>query len=142
MPIHDQTRGPEVTNPSAAISPTCLDSIPNHLPVEDIEYLARKGSLDIPDTNFRNASIRCYADFIHPYMPLLDLEDFGRITGEFAVTDEKFSLLLFQAVIFAGSAHIDVKLLRTLGFLTRKSARKSLFHRVKVSLLRKCLVAL
>jgi hypothetical protein len=46
----------------------------------------------------------------------------------------KFSLLVFQAVLFAGSAHCDIKPLRMMGFLTRKAARKALFERTKVGI--------
>ena len=38
----------------------------------------------------------------------------------------------FQAVMFAGAAWVDVKLVRKLGYLTRKAARKVLYQKARV----------
>ncbi|RVX74797.1 hypothetical protein B0A52_01074 [Exophiala mesophila] len=83
--------------------PEFLEPVPSHLPPEDIEYLHKKGCFDIPAPKFRDAILRCYSEFSHPYMPLLDL---GRFL--YAITDpspntSRISLLLFQAVMFAGT---------------------------------------
>jgi hypothetical protein len=98
---------------------------------DDIEYLQRKGALTVPDTRLRNELLRSYVQYVHPYMPLLDLQDFlhpiERNDGSSPV-----SLLLFQAVMFAASAYIDMRFLHAQGFDNRKAARKLFFQRARV----------
>jgi hypothetical protein len=64
-------------------------------------------------------------------MPLLDLKDFldpiEKDDGSSPV-----SLLLFQAVMFAASAYIDMRFLHAQGFDNRKAARKLFFQRARV----------
>jgi hypothetical protein len=43
------------------------------------------------------------------------------------------SLLLFQAMMFAGAGFADMAILRSAGFNSRKEARKHFFNRCKVS---------
>jgi len=114
------------------VLPDFLEPIPPHLPSEDVEYLHKKGCFEIPAPKFRDAILRCYAEFVHPYMPLLDL---GRFLHDITASDNRpnrVSLLLFQAVMFAGCGHVDIKPLRTLGFLTRKAARRAWYFKTKV----------
>jgi hypothetical protein len=98
---------------------------------DDIEYLQKKGALTIPDAGLRNELLRSYAQYVHPYMPLLDLKDFltpvEKNDGSSVV-----SLLLFHAVMFAGTAYIDMRFLQAQGFETRKAARKVFFQRARL----------
>lgn len=98
---------------------------------EDIEYLQRKGALTVPDTRLRNELLRSYVQYVHPYMPLLELKDFlspiEKNDGNSPV-----SLLLFQAVMFAATAYIDMRFLHAQGFDNRKAARKVFFQRARV----------
>lgn len=98
---------------------------------DDVEYLQRKGALTVPDTRLRNELLRSYAQYVHPYMPLLDLKDFltpiEKNDGSNLV-----SLLLFHAVMFAGTAYIDMRFLQAQGFETRKAARKVFFQRARL----------
>lgn len=77
--------------------------------------------------------LRAYVEFVHPYMPLLDLHDFLTIIDRPDGSNGKVSLILFQAVMFAGSAFIDMQHLRTAGYATRKEARKDFFQKTRVS---------
>lgn len=65
-------------------------------------------------------------------MPVLDLIDFINIV-QTPGQGRGISLFLFQAVMFAGSSHCDIKFLRGLGFLTRKAARRALYLKTKVN---------
>lgn len=112
--------------------PGYLAPLPTHMDLEDADYLRRKGALSVPEPVLRDALIRSYIEYIHPTLPVLDLHDFVKSISAPASCNKKLSLLLFQAVMFAGISWIDIRLLRKLGFLTRKSARKSLFHKVRV----------
>jgi len=98
---------------------------------DDVQYLQKKGALTVPETRLRNELLRSYVEYVHPFMPLLELKDFlypiERNDGT-----EVISLLLFQAVMFAGSAFVDIRFLNSQGFENRKEARKVFFQRARV----------
>jgi hypothetical protein len=100
---------------------------------DDIQYLFKKGALSIPDTNFRNALLQAYIEYVHPYMPLIELHDFLRIVDQNDGENGKISLVLFQAVMFAGTAFVDKALLDAAGFTSRKAARKVFYMKARVS---------
>ncbi|KAL1910191.1 hypothetical protein Sste5344_003805 [Sporothrix stenoceras] len=64
-------------------------------------------------------------------MPTIDLDDF---LGSITTADDRnpVSLLLFQAVMFAGVTFVDAKFLRARGYDSRKAARKAFFSRVRL----------
>ncbi|KIW31724.1 uncharacterized protein PV07_03324 [Cladophialophora immunda] len=105
--------------------------VPDHLANADLEYLQKKGSFDIPSDGFRDAVLCSYAEFVHIYMPVLSIDDFLMDVAGLRGFNGSVSLLLFQAVMFLGCAHVDIKLLRMMGFLTRKAARRALYQRTK-----------
>jgi hypothetical protein len=112
-------------------APSFLTPAPSYLSEDDIDYLHRKGALCIPDQELRDALIESYVHFIHPCYPIIDLDLLeDTLLGN---SDERFSFAVFQAIMFAGSAWVDIKLLRKLGFLTRWSARKSFYLKARVS---------
>ena len=96
-----------------------------------MEYLQKKGALTLPDTGLRNELLRSYAQYVHPYMPLLDLKDF-LAPIEKNDGNNTISLLLFHAVMFAGTAYIDMRFLHAQGFENRKAARKVFFQRARL----------
>ncbi|KAJ9608802.1 hypothetical protein H2200_006573 [Cladophialophora chaetospira] len=132
-------RSPSTTNDCASkrasftkpILPEYLEPIPDHLSPDDLEYLQRKGSFDIPSEKFRNALICSYGEWSHPYYPMFQIDEFLADIAKPTESTNKLSLLVFQAVLFAGSAHCDIKPLRAMGFMTRKAARRALFERTK-----------
>jgi len=99
---------------------------------DDIAFLQRKKALDIPDTDLRNELLRCFVEFVFPFMPLFDLGDFLRSIEAGDGTKGKISLLLFQAVMFAGIAMVDIAHLRKAGYSSRREARKSFYQRARV----------
>lgn len=113
------------------VLPKYVTSVPDRILAEDVEYLQRKGAFLIPETALRNELLRCYVQHVHPYMPLLELQDFlaaiQRNDGSSVV-----SLLLFQAVMFAATAYIDMRYLTAQGYESRKAARKAFFQRIKL----------
>ncbi|KAH8700867.1 fungal-specific transcription factor domain-containing protein [Talaromyces proteolyticus] len=112
--------------------PSYIKPLPPHLDHEDIRYLTEKGALSIPSPALFNSILEGYVQYIHPFMPVLDLPKFLGVTRGTNALGGKISLLLFQAVMFAGSAYVGIKPLRMMGFLTRKAARKALFKRVRL----------
>lgn len=111
--------------------PPYIQPISQRMNTEDLEYLQRKGAFLIPETGLRNELLRCYVQYVHPYLPLIDLKDFLTTIEKNQATDT-VSLLLFQAAMFAATAYVDLRYLIAQGYMTRKEARKSFFRRVKL----------
>lgn len=65
-------------------------------------------------------------------MPIVDLAEFVHIIDDNHGETGKISLLLLQAVMFAGTAFIDMVYLEAGSFTTRRSARKAFYHRARV----------
>lgn len=111
--------------------PSFLKPPPACLGEEDIDYLGRKGALSIPEPELRDALIESYVHFIHPCYPIIELDTLeDALLGN---SRQTFSLSVFQAILFAGSSWVDVKLLRKLGYLSRWAARKALYAKARVS---------
>ncbi|OQV09039.1 Fungal specific transcription factor domain-containing protein [Cladophialophora immunda] len=101
------------------------------LEAEDVQRLRTKGAFIIPDTTLRNELLRCYAQYVHPYLPVLDLQDF-LATVEKNEATQTVSLLLFQAVMFAATPYVASRALANHGYNDRRSARTSFYRRVKL----------
>lgn len=121
--------------PSSAI-PGFIKPLPSRIGPDDVEYLEKKGALTVPPIELRNALLQSYVEYVHGYMPLLDLNDFLTTVQRSDGVTGHISLLLFQAVMFAGAAFVDIEHLRAAGFQTRKAARKAFFQKARVC--RKC----
>lgn len=108
-----------------------LKPLPSWVSPQDVEFLRFRGALSIPDTELRNELLRCYVRWVHSFMPVLDLQEFLRCIAE---NDPRgnISLLLFQTVMFVGTAFVDFKYLQAAGYETRKSARNAFYTRLKV----------
>lgn len=118
---------------SANDLPDFIKPLPVKIGPDEVAYLEKKGALTVPKGTLRNEILRAYIEFVHPYMPLLDLHDFLTMIDRPDTSLGKVSLILFQAVMFAGSAFIDMHHLRTAGYVTRKEARKDFFQKTRVS---------
>ncbi|KAJ5939500.1 C6 transcription factor [Penicillium verhagenii] len=119
----------------------------SHLQIEDLNFLIRKGAFDVPQAELGQEILKSYIRHVHPHMPFLDLDLFsnaifnGNINSIAASTafqdgieddgQEAISLLLFQAVMFAGAFFVDLKYLYAAGFLSRRSALETLFQRAR-----------
>ena len=97
---------------------------------EDIEYLAAKGAFSIPAADFRREVLQSYVDFVHPFIPILDLRDIVAMAGH--GESGEVSVLLLQAVLLAGSLYVGMTHLKNAGHLTRRSARKDFHDRARV----------
>jgi hypothetical protein len=112
-------------------NPRYIRPLPAHIEAEDIDYLAKKGALTIPSDGLRGLLLRHYVQYVHPFMPILDLEDFlTRIARDDPA--RPISFLLFQAVMFASVAFVPIESLHEAGFSGRKAARKVFFQRVRL----------
>lgn len=97
-----------VSHPSKPLGigllPEFIKPTPTRIPPEDLEYLATKGALTLPSEPLRSELLNSHFNFAHPYMPLLNKNEFLDIVTSEDGSRGKVSLLLFQAVMFTGSA--------------------------------------
>jgi hypothetical protein len=100
----------------------------------DIDYLFAKGALSLPEESVRNALLRSYLEYVHPYMPLLEIHELLQIINDGNGATGRISLLLFQAIMFAGTAFVDMEYLKLAGYSNRKAARKAFFQKARVSI--------
>jgi hypothetical protein len=127
---------PPTTDVPADDLSECFRSFPAHLDKSDIDYARDKGALEIPCGQFRDEIVRCYVEYVHWYMPVVDLEALLLLLasedGSHAKSD--YSLLLFQCIMFAGVGFVDEALVKEEGHENLKLARKCFYQRAKVSL--------
>lgn len=125
---------PTLRGPGREILASCVPSFlkppASCLGEQDLDYLSIKGALSIPEPELRDALIESYVYYIHPCYPLVDLEALEQaMQGK---STECFSMSVFQAVMFAGAAWVDIKMLRKLGYLSRWAARKTFYSKARV----------
>jgi hypothetical protein len=123
-----------VPKPAGANLPLFIKPLPAKIGPDEVGYLGKKGALTVPRGTLRSEMLRAYVEFVHPYMPLLDLHDFLTVIDRPDGSLGKVSLILFQAVMFAGSAFVDMRHLQAAGYATRKEARKDFFQKTRVRL--------
>jgi hypothetical protein len=114
--------------------PSFIKPLPPRIGADEVQYLAKKGALTLPHSGLRNELLQAYIEFVHPYMPVLDVCDFVTIVESGNSQFGRLSLILYQAVMFAGSAFIDMQHLYKAGYSSRKHARRDLFQRTRVSI--------
>ena len=101
------------------------------IPEAELQFLISQGALSIPDDELRNQLLRDFIWYSYPYMPVICLEDFLQaLEGD---GQHRISLILFHAVMFAGSSFVDELYLHQAGFEDRRSARAFFYKKVKVS---------
>jgi hypothetical protein len=113
--------------------PAFIRPIPDRILSEDRQYLARKQVFTLPPLRLQNALLAAYVEYVHPYMPLMELHDFLRVVGDRSGASGKISLFLYHAVMFSATAFVDESLLRDAGYDSRREARRAFFSRTRVS---------
>lgn len=106
--------------------------LPSKIAPEDVRYLHAKGALSLPCLTLQNALLRAYIEYVHPYMPLMDLHSFLAIVNRYDGLEGQISLFLYHAVMFSATAFVDMRHLREAGYSTRKAARKAFFQKTRV----------
>jgi hypothetical protein len=114
------------------VLPDYIKPLPQHIASVDIDHLFSKGALSIPSIPARNALFRSYVEFVHPYMPVIEIHELMEIVEEGTGASGQLSLLLFQTIMFAGTAFVDMKYLRSAGYSNRTLARKAFFQKARV----------
>ncbi|KAJ6036167.1 hypothetical protein N7540_000446 [Penicillium herquei] len=120
--------------PYNTLLPSYLKPPSSRVQAEDLNFLIRKGALDIPPAALREEILKAYIRHVHPHMPFLDLNSFSDAIFKNHLGNDGhdgISLLLFQAVMFAGAFFVDLKHLYAAGFLSRRNALEILFERAR-----------
>lgn len=117
---------------AAAQLPAFVRPLPSKIAAEDVGYLFAKGALSLPAVPLQNALLQAYVEYVHPYMPLMDLHSFLGIVNSRDGLNGQCSLFLYHAVMFAATAFVDMKHLREAGYNTRKAARKAFFQKTRL----------
>ncbi|KAI1849559.1 hypothetical protein JX265_013624 [Neoarthrinium moseri] len=112
--------------------PAFVRPLPAKIAVDDVNYLHMKGALTLPSLTLQNALLRAYVEYVHPYMPLMELHDFLTAINSVDGLNGQISLFLYHAVMFAGTAYVDIKYLKEAGYSTRKAARKAYFQKTRL----------
>ncbi|KIX07561.1 uncharacterized protein Z518_02214 [Rhinocladiella mackenziei CBS 650.93] len=138
--VSDHATAPSMTNshfhtpPARTLSVKVLPCVrppPSQISPDDFDFLARRGALTIPDVELRDQLFRCFALYVSPYLPVVDLEDlFDSLDGK--PNSSKISLILLQAIMFAGTAFVDWHFLQEAGYETRRAARGDFYQKIKL----------
>ncbi|KAE8441636.1 hypothetical protein EG329_004603 [Mollisiaceae sp. DMI_Dod_QoI] len=102
-----------------------------------LQFLESKGVFSIPSESARNALVDSCFKFVGYFMPSLQRKDFlgGYNTAlqwpAEGQGDTRISLLLLQAMMYTGSAFVDMPILTVEGFESRQAARRSFYDRAK-----------
>jgi len=114
--------------------PPYVKPFPQQVSNKAVDYLQAKGALDLPSDNLRSQLLRCYIEFVHGLLPILELHDFLNIIERGDGVTGRLSLPLVQAVMFAGAAFVDMQHLRAAGFRERREARKAYYEKARVDI--------
>ncbi|KAG6006251.1 Cutinase transcription factor 1 beta [Claviceps maximensis] len=117
---------------AASQLPAFVRPLPAKIAPEDVQFLAVKGALTLPNITLQNALLHCYIEYVYPFMPLIDLHDFLSIVDRRDGLNGQTSLLLYQSIMFSAVAFVDIKYLREAGFSSRKAARKAFFQKTRL----------
>lgn len=112
--------------------PEFVNPLPAKIGPDEVNYLHCKGALSLPELRLQRYLLQAYIEFVHPYMPLLELHDFLNRVNARDGRNGKVSLLLYQAVMFAASAFVGIKALNDAGYTNRRAARKAFFQKARV----------
>lgn len=112
--------------------PEYASPLPLAITREDCNVLHQEGAFDIPEARIRDELLRSYIQFVHPALPILNLENFLIVIDKSYTGGIGISFLLFQAVMFAATIFESEESLALEGFQDRREARKTRFDRLKM----------
>jgi len=121
------------TSPGKAPLPAFIIPLSDRLLSEDVEYLVHKGAFTVPDHELQVEIFKAYMFSVHPFMPMLDSRTVTQaLLSPHENGSPQVSLLLFQAIMFAGLHSLSLNVVNLLGFGSVKQAREVFFHRARL----------
>ncbi|KAK4103954.1 hypothetical protein N658DRAFT_420567 [Parathielavia hyrcaniae] len=130
--LHPLLRSALEHGQAASEWPAFVKPIPDRILAEDRRYLVQKQVFALPSLRLQNALLAAYVEYVHPYMPLVELLDFLTVVNDRSGAAGKVSLFLYHAVMFAATAFVDESLLKEAGFDSRRDARRAFFSRTRL----------
>ncbi|KAF4869259.1 Cutinase transcription factor 1 beta [Colletotrichum siamense] len=97
-----------------------------------VEFLEKQGAFRLPSLSLQSALLKAFIEFVYPRMPLLNLTKLCEAIESYDGGTKDFSLLLYQAILFAGSAHVKQADLAGTEFTDKLSLRKTLYQRAEL----------
>lgn len=104
---------------------------PERLATNNLATMAAKRAFTLPPRDTQYALLKSYAQNVHPDIPLLDLGDLLD-AAVLRYHGRQTSLLLLQAVMFAGAIFVDPVHLHLIGYASKAAAVRDLFGRAKI----------
>jgi len=123
------------TNLTPPLLPRFVKPLPGNIGPDETAYLNTKGALSVPDVAVVQQILLSYAKWHHPLMPIVDISSLLQAITADTQTDSHISLLLLQAALYTGAAHVDIKWLHQAGHSSRRAARSAYYHKARVSTL-------
>ncbi|WYZ43857.1 hypothetical protein EsH8_VII_000293 [Colletotrichum jinshuiense] len=105
------------------------------IPPQDVNFLELQGCLRVPTRTILDEFVQQYFLHVHPLLPMLNEGDFWAVycvNPANYVSNDKLSLLVFQAMLFASCNFVSRQTIKTLGFPTIRAARAAFYRRAKL----------
>lgn len=96
-------------------------------------FLASEGALQLPNDSLQYELLKSYIEFSYPRMPAIDLDALCDAIERGDGSGGHISLVLYQAILFAGAAHISPRIVEDNGWSSKMALRRELYRRVEVS---------
>lgn len=113
------------------VLPNYICPLQEELGPEGLSFLRYKGALSLPNSVLQDQLLEKYVLHVHPFLPLLDLEEFFEAISD-GGNSTKIPLILFQAVMFCALPFVQLESLQREGFEEREKAREKYFEKVRV----------
>ncbi|KAI1342803.1 fungal-specific transcription factor domain-containing protein [Xylariaceae sp. FL0016] len=110
-----------------------INNLHNIMP-RDVNYLESQGCLRVPTRDILDEFVQQFFLHVHPMMPILNEGDFWDMYCQQGVPSfgEKFSLLVFQAIMFSSCNFVSKSSIKALGFPSIRAARATFYRRTKL----------
>ncbi|KAI0015600.1 hypothetical protein F4780DRAFT_773426 [Xylariomycetidae sp. FL0641] len=101
---------------------------------QDVNYLETQSCLRVPTRTILDEFVHQYFLHVHPLLPLINEGDFWDMYchASTRVCEEKFSLLVFQSILFSSCNFVSKSSIKALGFPSIRAARATFYRRAKL----------
>ena len=114
--------------------PLFIKPISKVLDSDNLDFLHKKGALQIPPRKLRDEIINCYLQYVHPQLPVLNGSPLREIAQDSSsMKTGPMSILLFQAAMFSAVHFIDIDSIRKAGFERALDIRRAFYAKARVS---------
>ncbi|KAJ9143305.1 Fusaric acid cluster transcription factor FUB12 [Pleurostoma richardsiae] len=97
------------------------------LDLTDREYLTKKGVFNFPPRDSIAIFLKCYFEFVHPYLPV-----FNRVEFMQSYESGQYSAFLMQAILAIAALYAPAEALQSCGFTERSTAQASFFSKAAI----------